>query len=810
MDTLLHDLRVALRSLARNPGFAALVVLTLALGIGATTGVFSAVHAVLLASMPYPEPHRLVFGVATFKGSDTGFSPHDYFDYRERATSFETLGAHLEYTDGVPSTGGDRPETIRITHVSTDLFRVLGVAPAHGRGFTVDEGKPAPVTGWNQTQPLPAVAIISHGFWQRRFAGSPSAVGSALTLQGQPITVVGIMPEGFRFYVDADAWFPLQLNGWHATARRFHNWAMVGRLKGGVTLSQAQAEMNAIAKQLEVEYPDSNTGMGLRLSGLHDGLVERWRPMVLLIMAAVALMLLIACTNVANLLLARAVTRRGELAMRVALGASRGRLARQLVTESVTLALFGGMLGLALAVILQRILPPLLRLESLGITSLHLDLRVLAFALVVSLLTGAIVGLVPALRSTRVDPFEELKGGSRSGTSLSGARLRMALVAVQVTLSLILLVGASLLIRSFARLVRVELGFDPERVLTAELSVPGTWDNDACIQFFSGALEDIRAIPGVTAVGMVNQLPIAQPGGSTEVWAPERPNERSFSKQALGRVVLPGYFSAMRMPLIAGRDLQETDRTGTPPVTVISQDMASTIFGKENPIGRKVAADLGDSQPAMLEVVGVVADARLNRLARGPDWVMYLPHRQVPGSQMSVAIRTAVDPEGITRALRERVWRRSKDIPVEEVGTLKGAIRRTTLAQRTLTGTVTAFSLLALLLAAVGLFGVLAYQVSRREHEIGIRMALGAQRGHILATVLRQGLMMTGVGLAAGVVAGLALTRLMAGLLYGVAPNDPASFVGAGVCLLAVATVACLVPALRALAVEPTRALRYE
>lgn len=812
MDALWLDIRQTFRALFRNPGFSILAVLTMALGIGAVTGVFSAFHAVLLRSLPYPEPDRLVFGMATFKARNTGLSAHDYFDFRDQATSFESLGSIMHYTSSVASTGGDRPESLDYTYVSTNFFPTLGVAPALGRGFTVEEGRPAPVVGRGQIQHLPEVAVISHALWQRRFAGSPAAIGSTLVLRGDPVTVVGVMPAGFRFLFDADIWMPMRLNGERATLRRFHNWAVVGRLKPNMTLDKARAEMSAIATHLATTYPDSNTDMGIRLSALHDALVTRLRPQVLLISGAVAMMLLIACANVANLLLARSVTRRSEFAMRVALGASRRRLAAQLVTESSALALLGGLVGMLIAVGLQRLLPAMLGLGtgSLGISSLPLDIRVLAFAAGVSLLTGAAVGLVPALRATRVSPSEELKGASRTVTSRSGAHLRLALVAGQVSLSLVLLLGSALLIRSFDRLTRVDLGFDPENVLTARLALPATLGSEAFTSFFAGVLDELRSTPGVVAAGLVNRLPVIQGGGSTEVWAPARPEERSFSQQALGRVVFPGYIEAMRMHLVAGRDVSDADRADTPQVVVISEAVARKLYPGETAVGRQMAADFGGEQPATLDIVGVVADARLDDLEDGPSWAMYLPYRQAVSAVLQVAIRTESDPEGVTRALREIVWRRNKDVPVAEVTVLGQAIRASTHTQRTLTATVTSFSLLALLLAAIGLFGVLAYQVNQRQHEIGIRMALGAGQRHVLTTVLRQGLAVTAIGLTIGVVAGLALTRLMAGLLYEVAPTDPTSFVAAAGCLIVVALAACLAPALRALAVQPVRALRYE
>jgi putative ABC transport system permease protein len=503
---------------------------------------------------------------------------------------------------------------------------------------------------------LPPVAIISHAYWQRRFGGSPAAVGGTVTLMGQQASVVGIMPEGFRFLDNADVWLPMRMRP--TDARRFHNWLLVGRLKPGVTIAQAQAEIDAISERLARLHPDSNKGKGLHLQDLHEALAENLRPQVLMITAAVALMLLIACGNVANLLLARGVTRRSEMAMRVSLGASRGRLVRQLVTESVTLALLGGGLGLAVAAALQRLLPSLLGLEGsrLSVAALQLDLRVLAFALLISLVTGVAVGLVPALRSTRVALFEDLKGGARTVTSRGGARLRMALVASQVTLSLVLLVGSALLIRSFAKLARVNLGFDPDNLLTAQVALPPTEypTNEARIQFFTGLLDEIRAIPGVAAAGMVTQLPIQSPGNDIYVWTPDHPpKERGLGQTALTRVALPGYLDAMRMPLVAGRGIQDTDRAGSPPVLVVNETMAKTLFREENPVGRQVVVDMGGDQPVAFEVIGVVADARVSRADSAPYPTMYHSFFQYPRAGLSVVIRTTVDGQQITRALRE-------------------------------------------------------------------------------------------------------------------------------------------------------------
>jgi putative ABC transport system permease protein len=504
------------------------------------------------------------------------------------------------------------------------------------------------------------------------------------------------------------------------------------------------------------------------------------------------------------------VTRRSELAVRGALGASRGRLARQLVTESVLLALLGGTLGLGLAAMLQRVLPLLLRLGRSMVTAhpFHLDPRVLAFAVGLSLVTGVAVGLFPALRGTRSALFEELKSGARTVDSGGGARARLVLVAIQVGLSVVLLLGSALLIRSFGKLMRAELGFDADRLLTTSLALPATVTNDEAIQFYTTVVGQVRALPGVTGAGIVDQLPVHEPGGSLEIWTPEHPGQRSFSRQALGRLILPGYLAAMRMPLVAGRDLAITDREGSRPVMVINQTMARILFEGEPPLGHTVL--IGSSPPIAFEVVGVVADAQLNEVGHAPQSTMYLSFLQYPSGAMHMVIRTDADPRMIAGALRDLVAKQRGDVPVDDFATMKSIIRDSTLAERVLTAIVACFALFALLLAAVGLFGVLSYQVNQRRHELGLRMALGANRAHVLTTALRQGLLATAAGLVGGAVAGLALARPMAGLLFGITPADPASAAGALACLIAVALAACLLQALQAASLEPMQALRYE
>lgn len=811
MDGFGLDLRLAVRALVRRPAYTAVSALTLALGIGAATGVFSAVHAVLLSALPYPEPERLVYGIATHEGRTTGFSGPDCADYIERSTSFSALAAHLQYSRTVALTGRERPEHVEVTYASGGLFRALGVAPAVGRTFTAEECAPVAPAGPDASPAGPPAAIVSHRFWQARLGGAPDVVGSRLTLEGASVPVVGVMPEGFRFLTDADVWLPMQPGGFAAGQRRFHNWLLVGRLRRGVTIEQARAELEAIAADLERTYPESNTGMGVRLTPLHETLVSRVRPALLLVMAAVVLMLLIACGNVANLTMARAASRRGELAIRVALGASRARLVRQLVTESVAVALLGGAAGLLVAIALLRVMPHLLELggSRLTLERLTLEPAVLAFSVALALLAGVGVGLGPALRGAARAPREELQG-ARALTSRPGMRARLALVGLQVALSLVLVLGAALLMRSFSRLMGVALGFDASHVLTSSLSLPASVSRDEAVEFFSGLLGDIGALSGVTGAGAVSRLPIATSGGSSEVWTPEHPELRSFSRQALGRVVLQGYFDAMGMRLLAGRDFDDRDAAGAEPVVVVTEATARLLFeGEEGgPIGRTVVVD--GTPEISLRVVGVLADARIEELAREPMPVLYLPYAQFPRAAMSVAIRTQRDSAAIAAALRELVARRRLDVPVQEPATMTEIVRSSTVAQRALSAIVGGFAGFALLLAGVGLYGVLAFQVDERRHEIGLRMALGALGARVLSAVLRQTLGVTAAGLVAGLAVSLALARLMASQLYGVAPHDPGCLVAAVGCLLAVAVVACLLPALRALRVQPMAALRRE
>jgi putative ABC transport system permease protein len=659
----------------------------------------------------------------------------------------------------------------------------------------------------------PDVLIVSHDYATGRFGTPGAAVGRELVVNGAPATIAGVMPAGFRFLFDVDVWTPMRKDGPGANARRWHNWLMVGRLKDGVTLKQAQGQVDVISKRLQAEYPDSNRNKALQLDPLQDAIVEGARPRLWVMMGAVGLLLLIACGNVAGLLLARGTGRRTELAMRAALGASRGRLVRQLLTESVLYALTGGALGVALAWWLSQLLPAALDLGPLGIDRIDLGWPVLLVALVTSLGTGALFGVVPAIQTSSTHPARDL-AGARTTESRGSARLRSAVVAAQVALSAMLLVASGLFLKTVSSLVHTDPGFPVDHLLTAEIGLPRTrYDApQARVQFFGSLLDEIRALPGVRAAGMVTALPLRDPGNNIGVWpAGKPPVERTEANIAFTRTVLPGYFEAIGIPLVAGRTIERTDTADRPPVLVINQTMARGLFPDRDPLGQRVAVDMGGSEPVVFEVVGVVGDARLSWIGATPRQAMYHSYYQFPGpATMRIVIRTAADPASLAGSLRTLVWKKDAELPVEALASMTSIIDTSVSPYRTTAMIVTVFSGVALLLAAIGLYGVLTYDVSQRRHEIGVRMALGAQAPGLVRMIVRRGLLLVAIGLAAGVGGALAGGRVVGQLLYGVEPTDAFTYLFAAAMLVAVAAIACLLPAWRAVRVDPVVALRVE
>ncbi len=798
----LADALYAFRMMASRPGFTAVVVLTLAVGIGATTAMFGTINAALLSRLPFDEPDRLVMGRATFGGDiNPWVSGYDYFDYRDQSQSLESLSA-LMFGGRVTILGGAEPERVPGGFVTWDLFHTLRVSPAQGRLFAAEEG----VEGG------PNVVMASYGYWQRRFGGSSDAVGSRLILDGSPYTVVGVMPAGFHFLDDVDIWRLTYYNGPGAGARRWHNLLLVGRLKQGITLQQAQAEVDNISRNLEEQYPDTNEGKGLLLTQLHDAMVEDLRTSLLMLMAAVSLVLLLACGNVAGLLLARGQTRLTEIAIRSALGASKRRLVSQLLTESAMMAVVAGLLGVAFTIGFQSLLIRLLPLGRLGITP-EIDAAVLLFALGVSLATGILFGVVPAFQGTLVDLSQQLKAGTRATLARGGSLLRNGLVVLQVAISVMLLIGAGLLIRSLTLQMNVNLGFDPTNVLTAGLRLP---DNDypepeQRIAFYTSLVEEVQALPGVLSVGLVNRIPILNPSGNIYVFPADQPPEKQESKMSRSadfRCVLPGYFKTMGIPLLAGRDVAETDVEEAPRVMIVSESMAELFFPDRNPLGQKLIVDMGEL--VVHEVVGVVANARLSRLTSQPFHAMYMSYRQVPRDSMRLAVRTEGEPTALTRQIREIVQAKDRNIPLAEPVTMASILDDALSDFRIITSSLGLFSSIALLLALVGLYGVLAYYVSQRYHEIGVRIALGAGRRQVANLVLSRGMGLVALGLVGGLAGSYWANKLIQRLLFGVEATDPTTFIVAALFFGFVALMACLLPAWRATRIDPVATLQAE
>jgi putative ABC transport system permease protein len=801
-DDLVQDARVALRSFVRQPGFVLTALATLGIGIGGSVAMFSVLDASLFRSLPYPQSSELVLGRVTRSGQ-VGWvvSGRDYLDYRVETQSFSGLAAITPFGLSRTVQGSGDAHRVRSMFVSPEVFSTLGVPPLLGRDFTASDGSAG----------APLVAMLEHGYWERWHEADPGVVGKKVSVNGTPVTVVGVLPPGFRIVQDADVFIVFREDDQWATARQFHNFLLVGRLARGTALDDAQAEFDVISRRLEEAYPETNADKGVLLTPLRDALVEDYRGVLGMLFAAVGLVLLIACGNVAGLLLARGSTRRAEMSIRSALGAGQGRLARQLLTENALLALGAGIVGVALAMWLQRGIVGFVAMDRLGRVEPGLSSATLAFASLLCLGTVALFGALPAWRVARNSRAATLSSGLRSTAGRSSAAFRRVLVIGQVALTVVLLAGSGLLLRSFAALRSVDPGFDSERLMTAEVMIPrDTYpDAESTVRFFAEFSERLSEIPGVTDVALVSLLPIRDPGNNVRVAKPEA-FASSGAIDAYQRVVWPGYFEAMGIRLVAGRDVARTDDQANAPVIVLSEQTARSVFGEEDPIGRLVGVDVGREEPEIREVVGVVGDLVTSSLESGVSGAMYYPFHQRPARAMRLAVRTAGETSAPAAAVRSALRDVDPGVPLSAVATMEEVISASVADRRSVTAVIGLFSFVAILLAVVGVYGVLAYQVARRQHEIGVRMALGASVGEVAGGVLRSGLRLAGIGLGLGIPTALAATSLIRSRLYGVGTVDLPTYAAVAVFVLAVSVVACLIPARRAARVDPVAAFRSE
>ncbi|HEV2834693.1 MAG TPA: ABC transporter permease [Pyrinomonadaceae bacterium] len=804
---ILQDLRYAARMLWKNPGFTTVAVIALALGIGANTAIFSVVNTVLLRPLPYKDPEQLVM---VWEDATRHGYPRDtpavanFIDWRDQNTVFSGMAAidHMNFN----LTGIGDPERLTGRRVSGNLFSMLGVEPQLGRVFTPAEDQ----------QGSHRVVVLSHRLWQRRFGGDSSIVGKTLTLNDQSYTVLGVMPPGFQFPENEDElWVPIAFRGEDAANRNAHYLLVIARLKPGVALEQAQSEMSTIGARLEQQYPDSNTDVGVAITSLHEHLVGDIKPALLILLGAVAMVLLIACANVANLLLARAAIRQKEIAVRVALGARRWRLLRQFLTESVLLASLGGIVGLAIAYVGLMVLRTFIPESISQAREVSLDPKVLGFTVLVSLLTGVIFGLAPAIQAMHFNQSETLKEGGRdSVTGKSGKRLRGLLVTAEVAVSLLLLIGAGLLINSFVRLRSIDPGFRPENLLTmkVELPEPKYEAKERRTAFYTGLIQRVRSLAGVRSAAITTNLPLYRQGNSTSISVEGQPEPPPGQELIIvTRIISPDYFDTMTIPLTAGRRFTEQDTDTTPNVVVISESMARRVWPGEDPIGKRIAVGRIRSDADWVQVIGIVKDVRQFELTADPKPQMYLTYPQFQFfAPEDLVVKTDVDPASMAATVRKAVWDVDKDQPVSNVRTMEEILAESIARQRFSMLLLGVFAAVALLLAAVGIYGVMSYSVAQRTHEIGIRMALGAQTGAVLKLAVGYGLKLVLAGVLIGLVAAFVLTRLMSSLLFGVTATDPATFALISFLLICVAAVASYVPARRATKVNPIIALRYE
>jgi len=810
MDSLIKDIRYGVRGLLKHPGFTALVVITLALGIGASTVIFSIVDCVLLRRLPFATASRIVaIQELSPAGKRVQVTSANFLDWRAQNTVFENLAAIKQTTSNLALS--DHAERIDLAQTNANFFDVFGVKPQYGRLFIPQD---------EQAGHEPVV-VVSNALWQRRFGSDPSLVGKPITLDGKNYTVAGVAPAGFQYPDKTELWVPplklvpeLSPNQDVTQTRGMGYLAAVATLKPGVSLPQAAAEMETITARLRQQYPNTNNRRFNRVVSLQEHLVGETNKLLWLLLGAVTFVLLIGCANVANLLLASGASRQKEMAIRTALGASRARVVRQLFTESTLLALTGGAAGLLIAYWGLAAITKLLPGDFPRLNEIHMNVRVLAFTFAASVLTGILFGLVPALQISRPDVQESIR---ETGRSVSGnrrqSRFRQALIVVEVALSVVLLVGAGLLFRSFLRLQSADTGFVSEHVWTARLTLSGTsYANQADYdRFYNQVLQKVSAVPGVQDAGLINTLPLDK-GPTTGFRVDGRPVETPDKwPSANYRSVSPNYFRAMGIPVLQGRAYTDRDTTNTPLVMIVNQKLADEEFAGENPIGKRITfGNINNNQPVWFEIVGVVANVRSLELREEPTAELYFASLQDYWPAMSLVVRSNADSPGLSASVRQIVNEIDKSVPVSNVQMMDHVVSASITQPRFNLFLLGLFSTVAMLLSAAGIYGVTAYTVTQRTHELGIRIALGAQVSDVLKMILGQGMAVIGIGLAIGLAAAFGLVRLLRSFLFGVGEKDPFTFVAITVLLLFVALLACYIPARRATKVDPLEALRYE
>ncbi|HLK19455.1 MAG TPA: ABC transporter permease [Bryobacteraceae bacterium] len=806
-----HNFRYAINMLRRSPGFASVAILILGLGIGANTAIFTLVDTVLLRPLPYKDPGRLAMlwqSAPANHASQIPVSQADFADFGKQSGSFESMAAIYLDKEEYGLTGAGDPEQIRGMAVSANLFPMLGVQPMLGRDFLPSEEQEG-----NQNK-----VILSYGLWQRRFGGDRSVIGRIITLDREPRIVVGVMPRGFSFPpplhfglgevpAGRELWVPCVID---RTNRRYHPLGVVARLKPGVTPQQASAEASTLARGLAKAYPDTNGGLDANVSALNEQVVANVRPALVVLFGAVGCVLLIACVNVANLLLARSAGRRKELAVRAALGAGRAHLVKQLLFENFALAIPGGLLGILLALWSLDLLRSLTNVNLPRLEELSANPAVLAYAAALSLLTGLAAGLAPAFTASRVDLNDSLKAASRT---LAGSRhnsLRNVLVISQISLALLLLTGAGLLIRSFEQLLRVDPGFQSNNLVTMELRLPDSrYATPVQLAGFeSQLLERIRALNGVVSAGAVNSLPVAGFQGASLIAIEGRPVPKSFAEKMMvgQRVVSPDYFATLRTPFVAGRDFTMRDAQDTTPVAIINERLATRYFPNENPIGKRIKLD--EPGEEWKTIVGITASIRHAGLGADADPELFSPYTQGPWSVMSFLIRTRGNPDDLAPAIRAQLWSIDKEQPISRMSTMDRILADSLAGRRFNLILLGSFAGVALLLALIGIYGVISYAVTQRTGEIAIRMALGARRSTVWTLILQQGAALCAIGIAIGLIASLALTRLMSTMLFHIRPMDPLTLALVAAIVLATALIATFLPGRRATKIDPMQALR--